>query len=191
MNPAAYSRRQSLFGLAAATTIAIGPGLGAEPQPESPILLTVGGLAGAPNRSGSVPSRDRLFDHNNIAFQKARSFSAQELSAMPYHSVRANIYGTEAVARGPRLAEIVTRASPLAGASTLRLFALDGYGAEIPITQALKQEWILAAEADGRAFEIGSFGPLFAMRQLGPDEKKSDEEDAKWVHSIYYIELAA
>ena len=40
-----------------------------------------------------------------------------------------------------------------------------------------------------RAFRIGDFGPLFAMRQLGPDEKKTAEEEAKWVHSLYYIKL--
>jgi hypothetical protein len=46
-------------------------------------------------------------------------------------------------------------------------------------------------ESDGKAFAIGDFGPLFSMRQLGRDEEKTGDEAAKWVHSIYYIELMA
>jgi hypothetical protein len=154
-----------------------------------PVILTIGGLVDAPNRGPSVPKRDRLFDHNNLSFQKARSFSAGELANLPPQSVKAGFYGTDALAKGPRLADILAAARPAGVARTARLFALDGYGAEITLADIQSQSWILAMEADGLAFAIGDFGPLFAMRQLGPDEKKTEEEEAKWVHSLYYIEL--
>jgi hypothetical protein len=184
------SRRQSLLGAAAGAVLAyFSPARAAEAQ-AGPVILTVGGLVGAPNRGPFDPKRDRLFDHNNLSFQKARSFSAGELASLPPHIVSANFYGTDALARGPRLQDILDAAKPAIGAKTARLFALDGYGAEIALADIQSQPWILATEAGDRAFAIGDLGPLFAMRQLGPDEKKTEEEEAKWVHSLYYIELA-
>jgi hypothetical protein len=154
------------------------------------VILTIGGLVGAPNRGPSDPKRDRLFDHNNLSFQKARGFSAGELASFPPEIVAADFYGTHALAKGPRLQDILAGVKPDGAARTARLFALDGYGAEIALADIQSRSWILAMEADGLAFAIGDFGPLFAMRQLGPGEKKTEEEEAKWVHSLYYIELA-
>jgi hypothetical protein len=186
------SRRQSLLGAAAGAALApfcSATWAAAEAQ-AGPVILTVGGLVGAPNRGPFDPKRDRLFDHNNLSFQKARSFSAGELASLPPHIVSANIYGVDALAKGPRLQDILDAVKPAIGAKTARLFALDGYGAGIALAEIQGQPWILAMEAGDRAFAIGDFGPLFAMRQLGPDEKKTEEEEAKWVHSLYYIELA-
>jgi hypothetical protein len=187
------SRRQGLLGAAAGAMLApfaFVPGRAAAGAQGGPVILTIGGLVDAPNRGPSDPRRDRLFDHNNLNFQKARSFSAGELAALPPQLVEASFYGTRAAARGPRLEDILAVARPATAARTARLFALDGYGAEITLAEIQRQAWILAQEADGLAFAIGDFGPLFAMRQLGPSERKTDEEEAKWVHSLYYVELA-
>jgi hypothetical protein len=187
------SRRQSLLGAAAGAMlapIAFVPGRAAAGAQGGPVILTIGGLVDAPNRGPSDPKRDRLFDHNNLNFPKARSFGAGELAALPPHIVEADFYGTRALAKGPRLEDILAVAKPAAAAKTARLFALDGYGAEITLANVQSQSWILAMEADGVAFAIGDFGPLFAVRPLGSNEKKTEEEEAKWVHSLYYIELA-
>ena len=186
------TRRQSLLGAAAGAALApFARARAAAAAEGGPVILTIGGLVGAPNRGPSDPNRDRLFDHNNLNFQKARSFSAGELANLPSQMVNANIYGTQVLAEGPRLRDILAAVEPSGAATTARLFALDSYGAEIALADIQRQSWILAMEADGRAFAIGDFGPLFAMRQLGPDEKKTAEEEAKWVHSLYYIELAS
>jgi hypothetical protein len=191
MISARLTRRQSLAGAAAGVALApFAPAYAACAPEGGPVILTIGGLVGAPNRGPSDPKRDRLFDHNNLSFEKARSFSASELANLPSQIVNANIYGTQALAKGPRLQDILTAAEPGGGAKTARLFALDGYGAQIALDDIQSQQWILAMEADAMAFAIGNFGPLFVMRQLGPDEKKTEEEEAKWVHSLYYIELA-
>jgi hypothetical protein len=153
-------------------------------------ILTVGGLVGAPNRGALDPDRDRLFNHNNLTFQKARIFTASELASLPQKTVTASAYGRDMVASGPLLRDVLAAAAPDAAAKTVRLSALDGYTGEIPLADVEAQQWILATEDKGQGFVIGQFGPLYAMRQLGPDEKKTEDEEAKWVHSLYYIELA-
>ncbi len=72
---------------------------------------------------------------------------------------------------------------------TVRLSALDGYAAEMPLATVDQEGWVLAVEAGGNAFGIGDFGPLYAVRPLAAGEKRSEEEDARWVFSLYYIEL--
>ncbi len=83
---------------------------------------------------------------------------------------------------------MLAAAKPASEAKTARLSALDGYAAEIPLATVDKDGWVLAVEAGGNAFGIGDFGPLYTVRPLA-GEKRTDEEDAKWVFSLYYIEL--
>ncbi len=184
-------RRRSVLGLAAGAMLpALTPARAAGPACAGWLtILTVGGLVGAPNRGPFDPERDRLFNHNNINFQKARAFSAGELAGLPKKTVTANSYGRDMVASGPLLQDVLAVAAPEAAAKTARLSALDGFAAEIALSDVEGQQWILAMEDNGQGLAIGALGPLYAMRQLGPDEKKTEEEEAKWVHSLYYIEL--
>ena len=152
-------------------------------------ILTVGGLVGAANRGPFDPERDRFFNHNNLSFQKARTISASQLAGLPQKTVTANNYGHDMAAGGPLLHDVLALAAPEASAKAARLCALDGYAAEIALSDVESQQWILAMEENGQGFAIGQFGPLYAMRQLGPDEKKTEEEEMKWVHSLFYIEL--
>jgi len=184
------SRRRSLLGLAAGAMLpALAPAR-AEPASASGLaILTVGGLVGASNRGAFDPKRDRFFDRNNLSFQQARTFDASALLSLPQQTVKAINYGMEMLCQGPLLHDVLAAANPAATAKTARLSALDAYAAELPLAEVQSRRWILAMESDGQAFAIGNFGPLFAMRQLGPDEQKTEEEEAKWVHSVYYIEL--
>ena len=137
----------------------------------------------------STPNATGCFNHNNLSFQKARAFSAGELAGLPQKTVTANSYGRDMAASGPLLHDVLAVAAPEAAAKTARLSALDGFAAEIALSDVEGQQWILAMEDNGQGLAIGALGPLYAMRQLGPDEKKTEEEEAKWVHSLYYIEL--
>jgi hypothetical protein len=186
-------RRRSLLGLAAGAMLpaAVTPAFAAGPACASWLtILTVGGLVGAPNRGALDPERDRLFSHYNISFPKARVFSAGELAGLPRKTVTANSYGRDMVTSGPLLHEVLALAAPDA-ASKARLTALDGYNIEVALSDIESQQWVLAMEDNGQGFAIGGLGPLYALRQLGPDEKKTEEEEAKWVHSLFYIELVA
>ena len=97
-------------------------------------ILTVGGLVGASNRGPFDPERDRLLNHNNLSFQKARAFSAGELAGLPQKTVTANSYGRDMAASGPLLHDVLAVAAPEAAAKTARLSALDGFAAEIALS---------------------------------------------------------
>jgi hypothetical protein len=190
MNSIFFTSRRRLLGLAAAAALpAFATARAEEKSAAWPVILTIGGLIDAPNRKPFNATRDRFFNHNNLDFQKARAFTAGELAAFPQQSARADLFGTEALVRGPRLSDVLAAAIPSAGAKTARLSALDGYAAEIALADVQSQQWILAMESDGQPFGIGDLGPLFALRQLPPGEKKTEEEANKWVYALYYIEI--
>ncbi len=190
MTSVPLSRRATMMALAAGAIMPVpGSARAGAAMEDGPVVLTVGGLIGAPNRGPIDPKRDRLFDHNNLTFQKAHTFTVGELSRLNWQSVKAVIQGSDTLCKGPLLSSVLDAVSPLGSAKLARLSALDGYAAEIPLSDVKNQQWILAMEGDGRPFAIGNFGPLYSMRQLGPNETKTDEESAKWVYANYYIEL--
>ncbi len=185
------TRRESLLGLAAsgAALPFAGPSRAAAPAECGLVVLTVGGLVGAPNRQPFNPARDHFFFHNNIEFRDARAFTFPDLLALSQETVTLNEDAGQTVYKGPLLHEALAAAKPLDQAKTARLSALDGYATEMALATAKDERWVLAVEADGNAFGIGDFGPLYAVRPLPPGQKRSDEEEARWVFSVYYIEL--
>lgn len=185
------SRRGGLVGLlagAAALPFAT-PARGAPASDCGLVVLTVGGLVGSPNRPPFNEKRDRFFQHNNLEFKVARGYTFADLAALPQEVVPVVEESGEILFKGPRLQDVLAAAKPLSEAKTARLCALDGYTAEIPLAAVDQEGWVLAVEAGGDAFGIGDFGPLYAVRPLAAGEKRTAEEDAKWVFSLYYIEL--
>lgn len=185
-----WSRRASLIGLAGGLAAAATAHAAPAPHPGL-VVLTVGGLIDAPNRPAFDARRDRFFDHHNLSFGKARCFTLADLTGLPQQAVSTSAEGGEARYLGPLMQDVLSASQPTGGANVARLYALDGYAAELALTDITAQRWILAMEADGKPFGIGDFGPLYAMRQLPPGQTRSEEEGAKWVFSIYYIEIAA
>ena len=185
------SRRGSLAGfLAGAASFPFASTVRAEPAGACGlVVLTVGGFVGVPNRPPLDEKRDRFFHHNNLDFKEARACAFADLLALPQHSVAVVEDSGEILFRGPRLHDVLDAAKPLSEAKTARLSALDGYAAEIPLAAVDQEGWVLAVEAGGHAFGIGGVGPLYAVRPLAAGENRSQEEDAKWVFSLYYIEL--
>jgi hypothetical protein len=184
------SRRGSLLGLlagAAAVPLAA-PSRGAPDSGCELVVLTVGGFVGSPNRPPFDEKRDRFFQHNNLDFKQARAYTFADLQALPQQTAPVVEEGGAVLFKGPSLLDVLAAAKPASDAKTVRLSALDGYAAEIPLATVAKDGWVLAIEAGGNAFGIGDFGPLYTVRPLA-GEKRTNEEDAKWVFSLYYIEL--
>lgn len=191
MVSSSVSRRGSLLGFfagAAALPFA-NPSRAAPASSCGLVVLTVGGLAGAPNRPPFDAKRDRFFYHNNLDFKQARAFTFADLLALPQQTVRLAEESGETIFKGPLLGDILAAAKPASEAKSLRLSALDGYAAEMTLQTARAEGWALALEANGNAFGIGDFGPLYAVRPLPAGEKRTDEEEARWVFSLYYIEV--
>ncbi len=191
MHSKLITRRGGLFGLfAGAAALPFGGASRAAPASGCGlVVLTVGGLAGAPNRKPFDQKRDRFFYHNNLEFREARAFSVADLLALPQEAVPVTEETGESLYKGPLLKDVLAAAQPLVEAKTARLSALDGYAAELTLAAVEAERWVVALEADGNAFGIGDFGPLYAVRPLPPGQKRTEEEDARWVFSLYYIDL--
>ncbi len=190
--PETVSRRSTLVGLGAGTIGISFDSAAAEPACENAlIVLTAGGLLDAPNRPSYHEMRDRFFSNRNLTFDKARSYAFSEIASLPQQSVFADAGAGHVLYGGPLLGDVLALAKPSPVAKTARLYALDGFAAELPLLDVETQRWVLAWQAAGKPFGLGDFGPFYAVRQLRQGEEKSEEENAKWVHSIFYVELAA
>ncbi len=184
------TRRSALLGFLAGPAItSISPATAASAT-GGLVILTIGGLVGATNRPALDASQDKFFHHNNISFQRARAFTNPDLSLLPQQTARVFDDTGAVLYRGPLLADILRVAEITSEAKSVRLYALDGYAAELPLQDVYSQKWLLASKAGGKAFGIGDRGPLYAVRELSGDGKRTADEDQKWVHSIYYIEVA-
>jgi len=151
------------------------------------ILLTVGGLIEKLNRAPFYAKRDPFFEHNNLRFDRARTFSRADLAALGCEAASSEVDGAKRVFEGPSLRAVLAAASPNAQAKAVRLYALDSYAAEFPLADIAAQNWILSLSEGGIPYAIGNYGPLRLVRETSG--KLSEEEAQKWVHSIFYIEV--
>ncbi|MEM7427255.1 MAG: hypothetical protein AAF441_14260 [Pseudomonadota bacterium] len=165
------------------------PGLRAG-QSESPVILTIAGDIGASNRSGLDAFRDGFLNYHEKTFKAAFQFTRAELAALPQVEIVAHGASeawTKPVAlKGPLLTDVLARAG--AGGKSVTLVALDGYAAELDPAAQSAQKWILAHSMDGKPLSLGGRGPLWLARDTGSG-KASEEELAKWVWSVFYIEV--
>lgn len=122
------SRRGSLFAMAGGFSALpiLGRAKAASASSNGLVVLTVGGLLGSPNRPAFNAARDRFFDHNNIRFEKAHTFSMADLSALPQQTVQVKGANGQSDYRGPLLRDVLSAANP-EGAKVARISALDGY----------------------------------------------------------------
>ena len=86
-----------------------------------------------PNRPPCDEKRDRFLHHNNLDFKHARAYTLADLLDLPQQSVPVVEESGEIVFNGPSLQDVLAAAKPLNEAKTVRLSALDGYAAEIPL----------------------------------------------------------
>lgn len=73
---------------------------------------------------------------------------------------------------------------------TVKVYALDGYGAEIPLSELRQYPVLLALKADGKYLGLGGRGPtwvVYPRDDRHPALKSHD--DAKWVWSALRIEV--
>lgn len=154
-------------------------------------IVTVGGLVTAPNRPAHNADRDGFFKHHNLEFSSAHAFSASSLASLPLSQIKAM---TKQIGRadftGPALLDVMAAASVSSQATTLRLVALDGFAVDLPVKEARDGGWILATSANGAAFGIGDFAPVWLIRAYEGEGAPPDEEEQKWVWSVFYIEAS-
>lgn len=155
---------------------------------DSPTLLTVYGNIVHSNRSASDPFFDSFLNHHDLNFKKAYEFNLNALAALNQKEVIAKAEGwTNAVTlKGPSLKDVLNKAG--AASKNITATALDGYSVEFTSEELQKHNWILALYANGKPLSIGGRGPLWLTYDTNTRIANSDEE-AKWVWSVFVIEV--
>src|SRR5690606_35702292 len=73
--------------------------------------------------------------------------------------------------------------------STIRVFAMDNYGAEIPVAEIEKYQVLLALKANGRWLGLGDRGPAWVVYPRDQHPELQAQDDAKWVWSAIRIDV--
>lgn len=170
--------------LALAAALAAAPALAG-----GPVLLTVTGAIGVPNRGPLDPERDKLFVFNEASFDRAHEFDVDALAALPQVTVRADfpMGGPVSEFTGPKLADVLAAAGAEGDRVTIQ--AIDGYAITEPIADLVGRAAILATSRDGKALGLGGFGP---MQLVFPRAERSDlgeMNDDWWIWQIFHIRV--
>lgn len=175
------------LGLFAVTAFVSGPVHAQEAK--GPILLTVTGDVGNPNRGGYDPEVDKFFGYNDVDFAKAAEFDLAALEALKTTAVKADFPkgGTVYTFEGPLLADVLAAAG--AGGQSVTVQALDGYAVEAPLAEMVAQGAIVALKRDGQSFGIGGFGPTQIVFPRAERDDLANMPDDRWIWSIFHINV--
>tara|TARA_R110000751_G_scaffold81794_1_gene164917 strand:+ start:116 stop:691 length:576 start_codon:yes stop_codon:yes gene_type:complete len=127
-------------------------------EPSGPIILTVSGNVGLTN-VGSEAQFDRAM-----------------LEALPQHEFDTSTPWTEASNHygGPLMRDLLARLN--VESETVHVAALNGYEAEIPVSDFEEYDVILALEKDEEAIPIREYGPLWVLYPFDQDEALLSEK---------------
>lgn len=169
-----------LFVMAAAPTTAARAA-------DGPVVLTVAGKIAHADRGPVDPFLDAFLNNSAIAFDKAATFGVKDLEALGLKklNVRYPDWPRGFTFEGPLLKDVLAKVG--ATGTLVRVYALDGYSAEIPMADIEKYPVVLAIKRDGHYLGIGDRGPAWVVfpRDDHPDLQKQD--DSRWVWAAYYI----
>lgn len=126
--------------------------------PNGPVILTVTGNIG----------------HTNVADEM--QFDRAMLEALPQHEFDTGTPWTEGSShyRGPLMRDLL--ASLDSESDTVHVAALNGYEAEIPVSDFYDYDVILALAKDGSAIPIREYGPLWVLYPFDQDEAMLSEK---------------
>ena len=159
------------------------------PRPAGPVVLTIHGNIANSNRGPVDPFLDAFFQFGNVKFDRAAAFDRAMLEKLGMHKLRAK-YETWPVwldFEGPLLRDVVKAAG--AKGQGIRVFAIDNYGAEIPLADTEKYDIVLALKANGRWLGLGDRGPTWVVYPRDQHPELKAQDDAKWVWSAIRIEV--
>jgi len=132
----------------------------------SQTILTVVGDIRRVNRSKSDMVKDQLMHKQGVHFDRAYTFSLNDLEKLPAVSIRPTVEYDARVHKftGPRLIDVLSVAGVDESPHTqLILRGIDGYSPEVNFARAKEHNYILATRMDDEILAIGGFGPLFAI----------------------------
>jgi hypothetical protein len=192
-------KRQFLASAVSALSAASLPAAAARPAPNAgPVLLTITGAIGKPNRGAFDPALDQMMAKQKLSFDKACALDFAAIAALPAVEIRPTLEydGKAHTLRGPPLLDVlkVAGATPKdSGRLTLR--AIDGFAAQIGVAQARSHRFIVATHLDGHPLGLGGLGPLWALYDADrvPDmaAKPVAERFGACPWGLYHIDVQA
>ena len=181
------------LGLGLAILITIGWILGGPAQtpgsPAGPVVLTVAGSIDNTNRGPVDPFADAFFKFHEIPFDRAIAFDLADLEAlgMTKLKVRYPNWPGPSEFEGPLLRDVLAAAG--ATGTTVRVMALDGYAADIPVREISDFPVVLAIKRNGRYLGIGDRGPAWIIFPRGQYPVLAKQDDTKWVYSAFFLRV--
>lgn len=180
---------KTVFALTALIlALAIAPVSTSRASDPGPVVLTILGKVGNPNRPAFDPFKDAFLKGQDRNFEKAHVFDRAVLKTLPQVTVSAHArnWPKPVTASGPRLKDVLAAAG-VADDAALTLVALDGYGAAFDVNDRKAEDWVLAIDADGEPLAIGGRGPAWLLYDTG-GKPATEEAESRWVWSVYVIE---
>lgn len=126
--------------------------------PSGPVILTV---------KGNIA-------HTNVADEA--QFDLAMLKALPQHEFETSTPWTEGVSlyQGPLMRDLLAHLG--AESEAVHVNALNGYEAEIPVSNFEDYDVILALQKDDQAIPIREYGPLWVLYPFDQDESLLSEK---------------
>ncbi|MEM7213954.1 MAG: hypothetical protein AAF423_00320 [Pseudomonadota bacterium] len=157
--------------------------------PTGQTILTVTGEISKPNRKPADDFADAFFTSHDVSFERAASFDLASLEALGMKTLVASYpdWPKTLTFQGPLLSDVLKAVG--AEGTKLIVRALDGYAPEIPVADVEKYPVILALKTDGKYLGIGDRGPSWIIYPRNDYTELAEEDDAKFVWSVYHIEV--
>lgn len=144
------------------------------PKPVGKVVLVVKGATAKSNYKGAV------------AFDKE---ALEKLGLVKYPN-KNRWFKKEVVFEGVLLSALLDVVGVPKGATTLKLKALDGYAAYVPISDGNKWPVMLALKMDGKYMSVRGKGPIWMVYPTHLDpELGGVAHEAKWVWQISEISI--
>lgn len=176
-------------GLVLATGFALSTVAAELPKPAGPVVLTIHGNIEHSNRGPIEPFMDAFFNFGNVKFERAVAFDSAMLEKLGMQKLRTKYENWPEWVdfEGPLLRDVIRAAG--ARGKSIRVFAMDNYGAEIPVAEIEKFPVILALKANGRWLGLGDRGPTWVVYPRDQYPELKIQDDAKWVWSAIRIDV--
>lgn len=180
---------RTMVSVALLLALAAGPAAAQCVAKGNAVVLTVAGNIAEPNRGPFVEAADRFHAFRGNQWEKARTFTIDELAALPQSTVRAVVpYDKKPYSfDGPALAEVLKAAGAGSGAVTVQ--AIDGYEVELAPEILAADKPVLALCQDGKPLALGALGPLYTVVPMAADATPTEDQSNRQVWAIHYISV--
>lgn len=190
--------KRDFMTLAGLTGLALGtlnaPARAQAAAQAEPVLLTVTGAVGKPNRGALDHALDQMMAKQGIEFKQATTFTASSLARLPAISIRPRLeYDSKPhELSGPLLTTVLEAAGvSLQAIRPIELRAVDGYNVTLTVAEIRDRQMIVATHLDGKPMGLGGLGPQWAV--YDPENipslkgKPLNEGFAKCPWGLYHI----